>query len=259
MEKYGFKYIYGPVSSWRLGISLGIDLLSAREKICNFDCIYCQLGKSLKLITQPKVYVEAREIISELKKLPKVKIDYITFSGRGEPSLAANLGQVIQEVKKLNIAPIAVLTNSGLIYQPEIRKNLSGADFVIVKLDACSQQALEKINRPDKTISFDKIIQGIKQFKRGFKGKFALQIMFTEANQVDARRLAELARQISPDEIQLNTSLRPCNQRPLSKQEIERIKESFSGSNFISVYNVRPKKAASFSKEETLKRRGKIV
>ncbi|MFC1658380.1 radical SAM protein [Candidatus Omnitrophota bacterium] len=254
-----FRYIYGPVSSWRLGRSLGIDLLSWKSKVCNFNCVYCQLGPAAALTTRPKVLVKTSEVIAELKKLPKIKIDYITFSGRGEPCLARNLGEAIKAVKKMNIAPVAVLTNASLLNQAKIRKNLSLADFVIVKLDSCSQDMLERINRPEKGVRFKKIIQGIKKFQQGFKGKFALQMMFLKKNLDSAEKLAQLARVVNPDEVQINTPTRPSAEKSLSKNEIARIKSYFKGLNFISVYDIQPKKVASLSNKQTLRRRGKVI
>ena len=259
MRKKDFKYIYGPVSSWRLGASLGIDLLSSSSKICNFNCVYCQLGKTLRYTKDPKLYVKTSEVIAELNRFPKVNIDYITFSGRGEPCLAKNLGKALKAVKRFSIAPVAVLTNASLIGQAGISKDLSLADFVIAKLDAHSQESFERINQPVKTIRFESIIHGIKRFKKNFQGKFALQIMFIEENRKDAQRLAELAREINPDEVQINTPTRTCGVKPLSREEIARIKEYFSGMNFISVYNVQHEKVVPISKVETLRRRGKIT
>ena len=259
MKKKDFFYIYGPVPSWRLGVSLGIDLFSSSKKICTFNCIYCQLGSTTRFTKKPGVYVPTQKIIEELEQLPRIKIDYITFSGRGEPSLAKNLGEAIKVVKKLKIAPVAVLTNASLIDQAEIRKNLSFADSVIAKLDAYSQESLEKINHPVKTIKFRKIIRGIKQFKKDFKGKFALQMMFTRENQDRAKELARLAREINPDQVQINTPTRPCKARRLSREAITRIKKYFTGLDFISVYDIQPKKVIALSKEETLRRRGKVI
>jgi wyosine [tRNA(Phe)-imidazoG37] synthetase (radical SAM superfamily) len=259
VKKKNFKYIYGPVPSWRLGASLGIDLLSAKKKICSFDCVYCQLGRTLRFTSKPGVYVKTQEVIAELARLPRIKIDYITFSGRGEPTLAKNLGAAIKAVRKLDIAPIAVLTNASLINQPGTRKALLSADFVIAKLDACSESSLRRINQPAKAIKFNRIIQGIKQFKKRFKGKFALQIMFVQENQQDAQELAGLAKEVNPDEVQINTPLRPCRKRPLSKAEISRIKRYFQGLNFISVYDIYPKRVTSLSRKETLLRRGKVI
>jgi len=253
------RYIYGPVFSWRLGISLGIDLLSSTKKICNFNCIYCQLGKTLRFTKKPKNYVKTKDVIAELKRLPKIKIDYITFSGRGEPTLAKNLGEVIRAVKRLNLAPVAVLTNASLINKANIRKNISFADFVIAKLDAYSQESLERINQTTKALRFKNILQGIKRFKKNFKGKFALQIMFVKENQKHAEKLAELAREINPDEVQINTPLRLCKVRPLSRKEIARIKGYFRDLSFISIYDIQPKKVIPLSKKDTLKRRGKVI
>jgi wyosine [tRNA(Phe)-imidazoG37] synthetase (radical SAM superfamily) len=259
MKKRDFRYIYGPVYSWRLGISLGIDLLSSARKICSFDCVYCQLGRTKGPTSKPKIYVKTSEVISELRRLPRVKIDYITFSGRGEPSLAKNLGQAIKAVKKLSIAPVAVLTNASLFNRAGIRKNLSCADFVIAKLDAYSQKSLERINQPAKSVVFDRVVQGIKQFRKDFKGRFALQIMFVRENKDFADKLARLTREINPDEVQINTPLRPSKANPLSKQEISRIKKYFRGLDFISVYDIPCKKVIPLSKKQALKRRGKLI
>ena len=145
-----------------------------------------------------------------------------------------------------------------MIALPDIRKNLSCADLVIAKLDAYSQDSLERINQPAKSIKFKKIILGIKQFRKEFKGKFALQIMFVKENQEDAKGLAKLAREINPDEVQINTPLRRCRTRALSRKEIDGIKKYFSGLNFISVYDVWPKRVIPLNKEGVLKRRGEI-
>ena len=256
MGKKEFKYIYGPVPSWRLGSSLGIDPLSQNEKICTFDCLYCQLGRTSKFIKERKVYIPASEIIKEISLLPKVKIDYITFSGRGEPTLAGNLGQMIKSIKKLRKEKIAVLTNSSLITREEVRKDLAPADFVIVKLDAFSEESFDTINKPVKGIRFNAILKGIKQFRKEYKGKFGLQIMFIKENKDSALQIASLAREIWPDEIQINTPLRPCKVSPLSRGEIDKVIQYFKNMNVVSVYGVKRKKVVPISKEDTLKRRG---
>ena len=106
MTKQKFKYIYGPVSSWRLGRSLGVDPLSQKNKICTFDCIYCQVGRAKPSQVQRKIYVPTKDIIQEIKNLPKIKADYITFSGKGEPTLAKNLGILIKQIKKIRKAEV---------------------------------------------------------------------------------------------------------------------------------------------------------
>jgi len=256
VEKY--KYIYGPVSSWRLGSSLGIDPLSGKEKVCSFDCIYCQVGKIGFLTAERKTFVPVTEIIDELDSLPPLKIDYITFSGAGEPTLAENLGKMIKAVKKIRREKIAVLTNASLMDREDVRKDLSLANFVAAKLDASSPKIFELVNRPANGIRLDTIIQAIKDFKDDYTGKLALQIMFMEENEKYAAGIARLAREIAPDEIQLNTPLRPCGVKPLSKQALEEIKKHFEGLKVISVYEAEIKKVKPVSEEDTLKRRGKI-
>jgi len=261
--RYNFKYIYGPVPSWRLGSSLGIDLLSQKEKICNFDCIYCQLGATKKYVSERKTYISIEEIVKELKKLPDTAIDYVTFSGRGEPGLAANLGEAIKAVKLIRKEPVAVLTNSSLIGEDKARKDFLLADFVVAKLDACSSESLKVINNPAKEIKLNSILEGIKEFRKSYQGRLALQMMFIESNMQDVDKYVCLANEIKPDEVQINTPLRFCNVKPLTKEEISKIKYYFGsackGIDIFSVYDKKKNKGiVSISDEDTLKRRGKV-
>ncbi len=264
-----FKYIYGPVPSWRLGSSLGIDLLSQEEKICNFDCVYCQLGATKRHTIERKIYVPVKEVIEELEKIPVAGIDYITFSGKGECTLAKNLGQAIKAIKLIRKVPVAVLTNASLMDKEEVRKELTLADFVIVKLDAYSPESLQEINNPAKDIEFTNVLEGIKEFRKSYQGKLALQIMFIDKNKDNIQKFTYLTNYIKPDEVQINTPLRPCNIKPLPKEEILKIKEIFTSAckgdlrrkeiNVISVYDERmQKEVLSISDEDTLKRRGKV-
>jgi len=252
-----FKYIYGPVPSWRLGSSLGVDLLSERFKICTFDCIYCQINEPTNFTLKRKVYVSTEELMEEIKQVPQVHIDYITFSGRGEPTLAKNLGEAISEVKKIRPEPIAVLTNSSLIDRKDVREELSLADLVCFKIDASCVNIFNEINRPERGISFERILEGIKEFKGQYKGKLALQVMFVGANKLEAENIAKIAFQIKPDEVQINTPLRECGVKPLSREDMLRIKEYFKGLNTVTVYDAPHKKIKPISTKDTLKRRGK--
>ena len=257
MKERDFKYIYGPVPSWRLGSSLGIDLLSQKGKVCSFDCIYCQLGKIKAYTIKRKLYVPTKDVIAEIKMLPKVKIDYITFSGCGEPTLAINLGRTIKAIKKLRKEPIAVLTNASLMYRKDVREELFLADLVAVKLDADSEKFLKLVNRPAKRIKFTDILRGIKQFRKGYRGKLALQIMFVSENKEIAKNIVKLAKSIRPDEIQINTPERPSPVRPLSRKAISAIKRHFCGMNAISLYDAKRKKVQPISTKDTMLRRGK--
>jgi wyosine [tRNA(Phe)-imidazoG37] synthetase (radical SAM superfamily) len=254
-----YKYIYGPVPSWRLGSSLGIDLLSCEDKICTFDCIYCQIGKRSRYTIERGVYVPKEAVIQELKSLPAdCKIDYITFSGRGEPTLAENLGEAINAVKALQKGAVAVITNSSLMDKKEIRLELSQADFVIAKLDGASQKSVELINKPASGIGFESIFNSLVEFRREYKGKLAIQIMFIDENKEPAAKLAELCAKIKPDEVQINTPLRHCGVKPLSREKILMIEGYFKGMRVVSVYGAELKGVSPLNQEDTLKRRGKI-
>ncbi len=252
------KYIYGPVPSWRVGSSLGIDLLSQKVKICSYDCLYCQLGRIGASSIARQLYVAVEGILKELKNLPDIPVDYITFSGRGEPTLAKNLGSAISEVRGARRESIVVITNASLIDRQEVRDELSRADLVIAKLDASSQESFLKVNHPCQGIRFEAMVEGLKEFKKHFSGKLALQTMFMEENLIYAEEVAGIAHDICPDEIQINTPLRPCAVDPLSNEAISKIKELFSGLNVISVYESQKKHLKPTSDADTLKRRGKI-
>ncbi|HDP37258.1 MAG TPA: radical SAM protein [Candidatus Atribacteria bacterium] len=258
MSKRVYKYIYGPVPSWRLGSSLGIDSLSQDKKICTFDCIYCQIGKTNHLTDKRDVFAKVGDIVEEIDSLPPLEIDYMTFSGTGEPTLAKNLGQMIKALKKIRNEKIAVLTNSSLMYRKDVQEDLFAADLIVAKLDASSQNIFELVNQPIKTVKLDSIIQAIKDFKNCYLGRLALQIMFMAENKKHAKEIAQIAREIKPDEVQLNTPLRPCKIRPLSEDELDAIGSYFSGLNIVSVYKAERKKIKPISSKDTLKRRGKI-
>ena len=253
--KKKFKYIYGPVSSWRLGRSLGIDPISQKDKICSFDCVYCQVGRMKPKVINRKVYIPTKKIIKELQRLPKVKVDYITLSARGEPTLAKNLGDLIRKIKQVRKEPVVVLTNASLINKEEVRKALAFSDYVFAKLDAGSASLFRKINKPCKTVKFNNVINGLKKFKHEYKGFFALQIMFLDENKKYAHALYKIAKKIRPDQIQINTPLRPCKCKPLSKSAIAKISRKFSDFNTVSVYDSKRKKVKPLNKAETLKRR----
>ncbi|NQT90536.1 MAG: radical SAM protein [Candidatus Omnitrophica bacterium] len=258
MQRNNYKYIYGPVPSWRLGRSLGIDPISGKVKACSFDCIYCQVGKGRVRVLKRRVYVPAEKVIQEIRSLPPRKIDYITFSGIGEPTLAKNLGELVKGAKKLLKKKVAVLTNSSLIDRVGVQKDLRSADFVIAKLDASSEEIFKRVNRPRQGLRLAKIIKGIKTFKSGYRGTLALQVMFVKENKDTAWELAKIAKEIAPDEVQINTPLRPCGVKPLSRKEIDAIKKDFKGMKVVSVYDAKRKKVKSISKKDVLSRRGKV-
>jgi len=251
------KTVYGPVSSWRLGRSFGIDLICKPKKVCSFDCIYCQLGKTKQKTLERKVYVKTEKVLKELNEsLPKIEADVITFSGTGEPALAKNLPEVIKFLRKRVRLPLAILTNSTLLADKDVTNILNKLDIVVAKLDAFDENSFQKIDKPVGRISFKEYLEGIKSFRKNYGGKFALQMMFIKENKNFAKEMAEIAKEINPDEIQINTPLRPCSVKPLTKLEIKKIKKEFSDfRNVISVYEAKKPEAIPLSIKEVRKRK----
>lgn len=256
------KTVYGPVPSWRLGKSLGIDVISV-GKICSFDCLYCQLGAKDKVTVRRAKFVEPSEIQTDLSDalaaLTKGDLDVITFSGMGEPTLASNLGDVIEVVREITDLPLAILTNSSFLHLREVRVTLQKIDIVVAKLDAPNAVLLQKINRPHPSLSFKTIIDGLKAFRREYKGVFELQMMCIPENKRHVVELASRAAELKPDRVELNTPLRRSPVTPLGRTELKAIKELFEakGLHTISVYNAGVVDVTSINHEETLRRRPK--
>ncbi len=232
-----FKYIYGPVSSWRFGRSLGVDLVSQKRKICSFNCCYCQVGPDVLHSAKRKIFIPTKSIMDEIRQLPKLQLDCITFSGKGEPTLALNLGEVIERLKKVRKEKIVILTNSSLLYRKSVRRDAAKADIVACKLDAFSQDSLKHINSSSKEVTFNKILKGISLFRKEFSKKMVLQIMLVDSNKKHVKKIAEIAKLLNPDEIQLNTPLRPSKVYALSRVEVNKIKSYFCDFSVISVYD----------------------
>jgi len=251
--------IYGPVPSWRLGRSLGIDMLSTKGNTCSFDCIYCQLGKTVHPLVERREFVKLTELAKELEKVKDVPADYATFSGMGEPTLASNLGEAIEMVKATLKLPVAVLTNSSFIPSEDARRDLGLADIVVAKVDAPDEARFKAVNRPFCMYTLDEILQGIRRFRAEYSGKLALQMMFVEANRDCAPEMARMARQLSPDEVQINTPLRPCAVKPLTPEDIAAIRKEFGTFvKVLTVYEAEKPAATPLSVDETLRRRPEL-
>lgn len=253
--------IYGPVPSWRLGRSLGVDLLSTGHKTCSFNCIYCQLGKTINFTMERREFVSLAQLAEELNVIASAAnqpliADYVTFSGMGEPTLAGNLGQAIELAKSILSLPVAVLTNSSLMSRKDVRHDLAKADVVVAKLDAHNQELFDLVNRPVAGLLFGDIVEGIRLLRREFGGRLCLQIMVMEANKIFAWEIAQVAGSLSPDEVQLNTPLRPCAVKPLSPSQIVSIKDEFNDlSNVVTVYEASRPEVTPLNLGETLRRR----
>ncbi len=220
------EYVYGPVPSRRLGFSLGID--SIPYKTCTLDCIYCQLGRTTKKSIKRKHYSQRDNVLREIKEVlsKEHQIDYITFSGSGEPTLNSDIGFLIKEIKKLTNIPVAVLTNGTLIFRDDVQNDLVSADVVLPSLDAASHEIFKKINRPHKALEIDSIIEGLKRFRLSYKGQIWLEVMLIRNINNNTKELSMIRNAISaihPDKVYLNTVVRPPSEiyaKPLNSDEM---------------------------------------
>ncbi len=206
-----YKYIFGPVPSRRLGRSLGVDLVPYKH--CSYDCIYCQLGRTTHKTIERRTFAPARAILAELRrKLEECRPDYITLSGSGEPTLYRSLGRLISGIKQITKIPVAVLTNGSLLWQPDVREDLLSADLVVPSLDAGDDAAFQNVNRPHPDIAFDRMAEGLIQFREVYHGALWLEVFILggmTAIDSEAAKIAGIARRIRADRIQLNTVTRP--------------------------------------------------
>ena len=246
-----YKYIFGPILSRRLGISLGIDLVP--HKTCSLDCLYCECGKTTNLTLEQKEYVSFKHIKEELDHflMNNKEPDYITFSGSGEPTLNNCLGKVIEYIKeKRKDIKVAVLTNSTLFNYQEVRQILLKADLVVPSLDAVSKKAFVKINRPEKKLDINEIIKGIETFAGEYKGTIWLEVFILPGvndSESDLLLLKKAIEKINPEKVQLNTLDRPgtvSNIRPASKNELDRVKKILGFNNMEIIAKIDENKKA---------------
>lgn len=248
-----YKYIFGPVPSRRLGISLGVDLVV--HKTCSLDCIYCECGKTTDLTLKRKEYVKIDDVLREVDDyfLNNSRPDYITFSGSGEPTLNIGIGRVIDHLKDSYDVPVCVLTNGTLLNDVNVRKDLLRADIVMPSLDSCLESSLEKINRPEKSIDIKSYIEGIAAFKREFKGSLDLEIFIIPGindSTEDMEAFKNAVDKIKPDSVLLNSLDRPGAVSEIRKpvvEDLERIKQGICFENTkIIAKGLERKKTASY-------------
>jgi wyosine [tRNA(Phe)-imidazoG37] synthetase (radical SAM superfamily) len=225
-----YHHIFGPVVSRRLGISLGVDLVT--HKICSLDCVYCECGKTTRLTMEPREYVRFSEVKKELDHYLRHNPDpdYITFSGSGEPTLNSSIGRVIEHIKdKTPRTRVAVLTNSTLLFDPKVRQRLLKADLVVPSLDAVSQKMFARMNRPGSRMDAETVVRGIVDFKREYPGQLWLEIFILPGindNESELLLLKGAIQKIHPDQVQINTLDRPgtvSDLRPATGTELERV------------------------------------
>ncbi len=204
-------YVYGPVPSRRLGTSLGVDPVP--PKTCNFSCIYCQLGRTTNFINKRRDFYPRDEILREIEnRAEKTEPDYITFVGNGEPTLCKSLGWLIRKARREFSLPIAVITNGALLYEKEVREELSEADAVLPTLDAGCAKTFKIVNRPRKEIIFGKVLDGMVDFRDIYTGKLWMEFMAINGindSKEELLKIRKALKSIRPDRVYVGIPIRP--------------------------------------------------
>lgn len=216
-QTINFTSVYGPVKSWRYGRSLGIDPIGPIS-VCSFNCVYCQLGEIEQKTQNRAVFIPTQKILQDLQNFAPWDVDVITLSGSGEPTLAANLGEILASIKELTNRPTLVLTNATLLADPEVRAALSLADKISVKIDGVCSDRVQRVNRPVAELELSEIWKNIKTFRQEYPGEIGIQTMLlSKWNAESKAEYIQMMQSLSPAEIQLNTPTRP---KPL-KHELD--------------------------------------
>jgi len=253
-----YKYLFGPVPSRRLGMSLGIDLVP--HKICSLNCVYCECGRTTNLTAERKEYVPIDKILIELNRFLKENPapDYITFSGAGEPTLNSGIGEILNYIKSnFPTIPVAVLTNGTLLSNKQVRTELLKANLVLPSLDAATQHTFRKINLPEKTLNIESYIQGIIDFRKEYSGKINLEIFILPGynNQLqELDSLKDAIVKINPDIVQLNTLDRPGmieNLRAATHIELQEIVDYWNLENVIIIASAPSRKKIQSYRKDT--------
>jgi wyosine [tRNA(Phe)-imidazoG37] synthetase (radical SAM superfamily) len=228
------SFVYGPVPSRRLGLSLGINIIPF--KTCTLDCIYCQCGKTTKKTLERRSFFSVDDILTSVRStvrqssiVNRQSPDFLTFSGEGEPTLNQDIGRIIRRLKREFSIPVAVITNSTLLTDPQVRRDLYAADLVVPSLDAADQSNFARVDRNHRDLRVADIIEGLKLFRRGFRGKIWLEIMLAKGINDSVEHVVALRKaawEIKPDRVQLNTVVRPPAEKsakPMSQDDLEQI------------------------------------
>ncbi|MFC1606944.1 radical SAM protein [Candidatus Latescibacterota bacterium] len=229
-------HIFGPVPSRRLGLSLGVDIVPL--KTCTLSCVYCQVGDTPEPTLERREYVPAGTILGELagKISDGLEADWITFSGSGEPTLNAGIGDIIAGIRSMTETPVCVITNGTLLWDEHVRNDILDADVVMPSLDSAIDATYRRLCRPHPDLNVERIIDGLRSFRKVFSGKLWLEILFVEGVNDSPKELMALKsalQRISPDSIQLNTVVRPpaeLSSRPLTKDRMHEIRDFFGDS-----------------------------
>lgn len=221
------SYIFGPVPSRRLGLSLGVDLIPA--KTCTFDCLYCEVGRTTDKTIQTRPFVPVIEVLEQLRrKLLVCKPDIITLAGSGEPTLHSEIDQIIDGIKAFTDTRVAVLTNGSLFWDEKVRRRVRGADIIMPTLSSAFDETFKRIHRPHPELDLSTIIEGLMSLRREYHGQLLLEVVFLAGindTEEEEEALKDVIDTICPDRIQINTVVRPPSDSRAKSLDRERLEE----------------------------------
>ena len=227
--------IFGPIPSRRLGASLGVNNIP--YKICSYNCVYCQVGRTLHMQVKRTLYSNPSEVFDEVKKKverigeTQQNVDYISIVPDGEPTLDSSLGELIERLKDLGL-PVAVITNSSLTWDKSVQEDLKKADWVSVKIDAVSPNTWKQINRPHASLSLDEILQGMQEFAGSYTGTLCTETMLVKELNDNPEELTAIANfiksRISPYKAYIGVPTRPPAEPWVSRPEPESITAAYA-------------------------------
>lgn len=227
-----FKHVFGPVPSRRLGVSLGVDLVT--PKSCNMNCVFCECGATRELKLKRESFKDIDEVKNEILEAIKiVKPDYITFSGSGEPTLSKDLGKIIEWIKSNLEIKVCVITNSLLLEDNEVAKELEKADLIMPTLNSVDNLIFKKINRPSAQIDVSQVMRGLENLSKKYKGKIYIESFIIEGlndSNEHTEKMVAFLKNINFTKLQLNTLDRPGTEnwvQPASYETMQRIKNKY--------------------------------
>ncbi len=228
MTEKELKYVYGPVPSRRLGLSLGVDIVPFKN--CTLDCVYCQLGRTTTLTVERQAFVPIEPVVADVAAALRDRPtpDFITISGSGEPTLHSQLGELIDGLRSVTHLPIAIITNGTLLWMPAVRSDCAKADVVLPSLDAGDAETFRRVNRPHPDITFEKLLSGLRAFREEYEGQMWLEVFIVKGvtdSKEAVQAIASVVAQVEPNRVQLNTAVRPTAEAALEPVSAERMAE----------------------------------
>lgn len=224
-------FVFGPLPSRRLGQSLGVDPLPL--KVCNWNCVYCQLGRTVPLSNERREYFPRESILAEVREALQGHepgaIDWVTIVGSGETTMHAGIGWLVRQIKILTEIPVAVITNGSLLCLPEVREDLQPADAVLASLDAGNASLYRRINRPWPALTYERLLDGLTAFRREYQGKLWIEVMLMQGINDSDEALHEIAgvlKSIQPDQVHISVPSRPPAEPDIRRPDEERLERA---------------------------------